>query len=803
MSFRNASVVQLRGIDMKLLAILIGGALALSAAAPERISIGNPSIERVFELRDGKLRTVSIHNKRTGRMYAVDSREFELKLVWERVSYDHGYENPVTLTANDFTLTNFERKPGALVFHLANKWLSVEADLTYTIAEDDFYLRKQLAVRSVGRNTHFIEEIALESMRLACAGFEYGGFGQPLYAGDLFLGVEYPGAYNSAQDGAVRLWYYGGQTTSNTAFTTERAVVGAAAPGPVREAFMQYVGRIRSGPVRPVTVFNTWYDMQNETLTGANARERMATLKRKLFDPFGLKLDSFVLDDAWDTHDKLWAIHPARFQGDFRPLVTDLAGQGTTLGLWYGPIGGYGRSRDERLATGRRDGYEITAGGRYFCLAGTRYHELFKRSVLDMVRRYQVTHFKFDGLPFGCNDPSHGHLLGVHSREAHLRAFIDILKAIRAEDRRVFLNITTSMWLSPWWLQYTDVVFMGGLDYGFLNNVPALTEREKAITYRDKVLYDDFRKHAYQFPQNSLMTIGIIKGTLGHEGGLGESLGSFTGNAIMNYSRGVMMTELYLSPAIISDPEWRALGGVMKWGQANADVLLHDTRFIGGDPAQRSVYGYAHFRQGRGIVTLRNPVIEPQTFKLALDESAGVVDRDRIYRARVIYPFTETLAGEYRYGDAAAFSLEGFEVQVVEFSTDPLPTSPAAAATAAEPRFQGNANAFTLTLAEPRRLAVLCEANAKLAPRLRANGQDMKFTTVGPRTGETNLGVGSGGWTFLVADLPPGEHRIEMDLAGAASATAYLITPTPIAAIPIPAPVARKRRIAHLFTKHW
>jgi hypothetical protein len=58
-------------------------------------------------------------------------------------------------------------------------------------------------------------------------------------------------------------------------------------------------------------------------------------------------------------------------------------------------------------------------------------------------------------------------MLGVHSREAHLRAFIDILKAIRAEDRRVFLNITTSIWLSPWWLQYTDVVFMGGLDYGF------------------------------------------------------------------------------------------------------------------------------------------------------------------------------------------------------------------------------------------------------------------------------------------------------------------------------------------------
>ncbi len=688
-----------------------------------------------------------------------------------------------------------------LVFHLTNKWLSVEADLTYSLADGDFYLRKQLSVRSVGRNTHFIEEIVLESMRLDGAAFEHGGFGQPLYAGDLFLGVEYPGGYNVAEDGRVRLWYYGGQTTSNTFFSTERAVVGAAASGPVRSSFMEYVNRIRSGPVRPVTVFNTWYDMQNATLSDENSRERMRTLKTKLLDPFGLRLDSFVLDDAWDTYDKLWQIHPTRFHGDFAPLVKTLSEQGTTLGLWYGPIGGYAAGRQARLATAHRDGYEITSGGRYFCLAGPRYRELFKQSVLDMVRRYQVTHFKFDGLPFGCNDPSHGHLLGVHSREAHLRAFIDILKAIRAADRHVFLNITTSIWLSPWWLQYTDVVFMGGLDYGFLNNVPALTEREKAITYRDKVLYDDFRKHAYQFPQNSLMTIGIIKGTLGHEGGLGETLASFTNNAIMNYSRGVMMTELYLSPAIITDAEWRALGGVMKWGQVNADLLLHDTRFVGGDPGERSVYGYAHFHEGRGIVTLRNPVIEQQTFKLSLDESAGVTDRNRVYHARVIYPFTEALPGEYRYGDAPSFTLEGFQVQVIEFSTEPLSAAPAATASAPEPRFEGNANNFKLTLASPQRLAVLVESNAKLTPRLRDNGQDLKFKTVSPHTGETNISVGGGGWTYLVAELPAGEHRIEMDVEGASSIAAYLVAPTPIATMPIPAPMARERRVVHLFTK--
>ena len=168
---------------MRLLAILIGGALTLGAAAPQRLAIGNQYIERAFEVRDGNVRTVSITNQRTHRLYPVESREFELKVVWERAGYDHGWENPVVLTANDFTLKSFDQRPNELVFHFANNWLSVEADLTYTLADGDFFLRKQLAVRSVGRNTHFVEEVALESMTLPGAAFEHGGFGRAGIAG--------------------------------------------------------------------------------------------------------------------------------------------------------------------------------------------------------------------------------------------------------------------------------------------------------------------------------------------------------------------------------------------------------------------------------------------------------------------------------------------------------------------------------------------------------------------------------------------------------------------------------------------
>ncbi len=196
-------------------------------------------------------------------------------------------------------------------------------------------------------------------------------------------------------------------------------------------------------------------------------------------------------------------------------------------------------------------------------------------------------------------------------------------------------------------------------------------------------------------------------------------------------------------------------------------------------------------------------MIEAQTLRLALDEQAGAAPNDRAYRARIVYPFTETLPGEYRYGDTAEFKLEGYQVQVIEFSAGPLPPDPSPAPAASEPRWEGNAQRFAVTLAGPERLALLCESSARLTPRLRDNGRSLKFTTVSPFTGETDISVGQGGWTFLVAELAAGQHTIELDAPGIQSVSAYLVAPTPVAAPPIPAPFPRRAAVRHLFTKRY
>lgn len=770
---------------------------------PKEARIGNQFVERKFAIQDGHVRTLGLLNKLDQRWYALDSDEFEIELVWERLLYWRGEENPLHLTSRDFVVRDvIESTPAKgqqqLVFQMANQRFGLDVRLVFTVGAQDRFLRKHLEIRSSGKSPVFVNQVAVERFRLPGAELSQGGFGQPLYADNVFFGVEYPASYNLSEGGSIRCYYYLGVVTTNEWLRTENSVMGVAAEGAIRRAFLDYVGTIRSGKVRFTNVFNTWFDMQQGSLTDANSLERMATLKSKLLDPYGLPLDSFVLDDGWDDLDHLWQIDPAKFKGDFSQFRKSIEASGSRLGLWYGPVGGYEPIRLQRIKTGRRDGYEITANGAYFCIAGTRYFELLKQNMLAMVRKYHVNHFKLDGIPFGCNAQGHGHLPGIFAREAQVRAFIDILTSLRATDPDVFLNFTTGDWLSPWWLKYADVAFINGMDYGFLDDVPSVSERDKAISYRDTVMFDDFRRHADQFPVSSAMTIGLIKGTLGAEGGLGESLDSFTNAVIMNYSRGTMLNELYISPAIFKDEEWRVLGGAMQWARSSSDVLLGDTRFILGDPARREVYGYAHFVEDRGIVTVRNPYIEPKTVAVALDRSSGLEPTASKFRARIVFPYNQLLAGSFSYGDSIPLTVEGYQIVIAQLEPEggQVVATPAAGLrydidragklTTYDPdtsgvgqvqvqslEFSAAKGSFTLDIpknARNVRLAVLCQTTsetARLAGKLTNNGAPLSASLVSARSSEEGLGVneaGGGHWAFLVAPLEAANNHLTFEI---------------------------------------
>jgi hypothetical protein len=793
-----------------LLLILTACASAAVGEVPTEIRIGNQFVGRTFEVRDGHVHTVALLNLLDKRVYALDSDEFEIDFDGGGLEYVHGEQNPIRLTSRDFIVhdvVNSTPSPSErqLAFQMENVHFGLEIRLVFSLGGADRFLRKHLELRSTGREGVFLNLVAVEHFRLHGSELWRGGFGQPLFLDNVFFGLEYPASYNLTEGGITRCYYYVGQVTTGQWLDTESSVVGVASEGAVRRAFLDYVATIRAGKVRFTSLFNTWYDMQGDALTTENSLDRMATLKRKLLDPYGLRLDSFVLDDGWDDLKHLWEIDPFKFKGGFEELSESLEASGSRLGLWYGPVGGYGPETLQRLETGRRNGYEITEDRAYFCIAGPSYHAKLKQSMLEMVRKYHVNHFKIDGVPFMCNSTGHGHLTGIYSREADMRAFIDILSSLRAADPNIFLNFTTGSWLSPWWLKYADTLFINGLDYGYLDDDPSISEREKAISYRDKVMFEDFREYADEFPVSSINTLGLIKARLGDgngasgaEGGLGESLESFTNAAIMFYSRGSMLNELYISPSILKEEEWRVIGGVMRWAHDASDVLLADTKFILGDPSRREVYGYAHLGKSPGIITVRNPYIEPRSISVRLDRSSGLDPSPTKFRARIIFPYNQLLSGSFSYGDSIPLNVEGYQILVARLEPDEGQIRDAPSAdvrfnagkngmiTTYDPKTSGAAlvhvksleffaarGSFVLDVpkkAHNVRLALLCQPNSEtthLTGKLTNNGANLAFTAISPHSSEAGLGVGESGgerWTFLVAPLSAPENQLTFEI---------------------------------------
>lgn len=662
--------------------LLCGNFLAAAAdsayvrAEGAKFLLGNQYIERTISTDDGHPLTSQFENKLSGRTYRVSGSEFQMELIWERLAYAPGNENPWKLAASAFKLDEqrVEAADGGgkrLIFLLSNRERepALHVELTYEVRPDEPFTRQWLRLRTEGPGRLFIHYLTVASNEWAGCKLRLGGFGQPVYADDLFWGLEYPSGISQFNGNAVSSGSYVGTNVPESGFTSQKAVLGVGRPGQVQQAFFAYINAIRAQPIRPYLLYNTWYDLQRMVMTAQNTQQRATELNDILQSKYKLKLDSFVLDDGWDNMKKLWEIDSARFPNGFRDLSAALKQMGSGLGVWYGPVGGYD-DRGVRVATGRSQGMEVQSNNDFLCLAGRHYSEYFESSVLRMQKENDINFLKLDGVPFGCNEPDHGHPTGIYSREADERVFLDLLTRLRKQKPDVFLNITTGIWLSPWWLQYADSVWMGGEDSGYLSSLPTLSPRQSALSYRDSVLYDDFVRNELQFPISSIMTHGIIRGKFNLLGGERESVADWNDELVHYVSVGNMMTELYISPELLNGEEWKDLAATLHWAQANQHPLLDNTMMILGDPARREPYGFVHAGADKAIVTLRNPFAQPTLAKLRLDETTRLALPNKSYRLRTLYPFHMDEGDRYSYGDSINIPLEGFEQRVVELDTD-------------------------------------------------------------------------------------------------------------------------------------
>ncbi len=627
--------------------------------------------------------------KNDGTTASVESDgNFAIDIFWTGWSAPgkvNNANNAVTFTKKNFELTGTETEDtpqGGKQLNLFFKGIGLpfRLEVSYELDSAAFYVHRRISISDTVDGLQYLRRIWTTDVFIK-HGYEVvkdGGFGQPVALtsrhGGSFWGLEYPAGINHVtvrgKDVRIKCGEVFGKRIGSAWTRSHWAVEGLTPNRYVKLWFMRYVTRIRVVPAQPYTLYNTWFDLRSPRYPGitpdhimnqANIVRIIDELRKNMIEKHGIRLNAFVLDDGWDKYESDWKLRSTTFPNGLKPIVDDLKKTNTVLGLWLSPIGGYS-FRNLRVGWMKAHGFETV--GDELCLGGKHYSRLFKKRVVGFAKDDGVGYYKWDGIQFSCSQPDHGHPVGIYSRDAILDTLINISRAVRKVNPHAYLNITSGTWLSPWWVKYANQIWMQGGDYGYAD-VPSISPRDAAMTYRDLVLYDDFRTNDFWFPIANLMTHGIIKGTLEQLGGSEEPLDRFTNEAVLYFARGVSMWELYVSPDILTEGEWDAISKSILWAR-NRFPILSNTDMIGGDPGKRETYGYVHFKGNEGIVAARNPWIEPSTLKVTLSASEGFAPGAKSLVVERVYPDRWISPRLYASGQSFEIPLEGYETAVYE-----------------------------------------------------------------------------------------------------------------------------------------
>jgi hypothetical protein len=578
-------------------------------ACDERgITAGNAAIALSWTLAPQGVKALSARDAQAGKEIAFSGEIFRIVLA-DGQSYaasalvKEGRARVNKLAPNPKAARLARRIPGQAVAaalrspdgRLRVAWRALMHDGTN-------YVRQEIEVTALQEGCAIREILWLEE-NLAGAAVAGRVDGSPVVAGNFFFASEDPHAVST--DGHLPCRLRREATLRKGERFTQSFVIGVAPAGQMRRAFLHYLERERAHPFRPFLHYNSWYDIswRGELFDAATSLDAIQLFGGRFIKPHGVVMDAMVLDDGWDDPKTLWQFNRGFPQG-FAPLVAPCRTYGTRLGVWLSPFGGYGELKKQRLQFGSGQGYETNALG--FSLAGSKYYAAFKQACVGMIRRYGVNHFKFDGIAGGAY--SSGAAAYVRDSEAMRRLMLEL----REEDPRLYINLTTGSWPSPFWLRYADSIWRQGHDMNFAGKGP---KQQQWLTYRDQEVFRNIVGKGPLFPLSSLMTQGVAYSRHGMAGEATFNSAGFKDDVRAFFGGGTGLQELYIQPGKLTPQDWAVLAEAAKWSRANAEVFV-DTHWIGGDPAKLEVYGYASWTPRKGIVMLRNPDDQPREFAL-------------------------------------------------------------------------------------------------------------------------------------------------------------------------------------------
>ena len=404
-----------------------------------------------------------------------------------------------------------------------------------------------------------------------------------------------------------------------------------------RRSFLAYSERERAVPWRTFPHYNSWYELnidrnnaapgqEHTNFTAAQVLNVVDQWKKNYYDKYGEGIVAFVIDDGWDNYGT-WTFHKG-FPNEMRDIAAKAKEMGAGIGAWLGPVGGYGGSGNYRRA------YWSSKGG--MVLSNPEYYKVYLDAAENLVCNqdgvpgYQLgsdsyLFFKYDGISgqFSAVGPDAGDT-GNENAEGIIRLEQYVRENMR-ED--IFFNTTVGTWASPFWYQISDATWRQEGDYGEAGNNSI--DREKWITYRDRLVYQNYVTNSPMCPINTLMTHGFIFTKFGavsknmqYEPALRELRAAFV--------CGSGMVELYadyeLMNTVGDGKLWADLAECVAWQKKNADVLP-DAHWVGGNPwtgSAQEVYGWASWNGAKATLALRNGANNAQTFTFTLREALEI-----------------------------------------------------------------------------------------------------------------------------------------------------------------------------------
>ncbi len=396
-----------------------------------------------------------------------------------------------------------------------------------------------------------------------------------------------------------------------------------------RRSFLAYSERERAVPWRSFPCYISWYELninrnnaapgsEHTNFTSEDIEDVLENWITNYYNRYGEAPAAFVIDDGWDNYGP-WTFHSG-FPDEMRPMAALAEEMGAGVGAWLGPVGGYGQSGNYRRAYWNSE----NRGGMQ--LSNPAYYATFKAAAENLVKNQgDYKFFKYDGISaqFSAVGPDDGDT-GNENAEGIIR----LERYVREELREdIFFNTTVGTWASPFWYQITDATWRQENDYGEIgvNTI----DRENWITYRDRLVYQNYVQNSPICPINTLMTHGFILSSFGSVSKIMDY------DAVLREMRcafvcGSGMVELYNDYALMNSINngqlWTDLAECIAWQKRNADVLP-DAHWVGGSPwtgSAAQIYGWASWNGKKSTLALRNGSNDEKNYTFTLREALNI-----------------------------------------------------------------------------------------------------------------------------------------------------------------------------------